>query len=435
MSDPVWSDSRSLSAQSGGSRSAGASSLRHYGGTLFVLVAALAATLADTPGTSDSAYWLRWTQAALDSGLRASYSTTGDVYPPLTLVVFVAAARVGSLFGLGILASIKASLWIFLVATGAVFWRWSRRAELAALVMASLAVESVGLAYTDIYFAPFLLAALRDVSRSKWRRAALLFTIASLFKWLTLVIAPFLLVHYWRSEAASIRRVGGWIRFGSEILTPVVGALALVLIGMGTEVLATLTRVRRLDPFLSGNALNANWLLTYILEASSWLGAPPLDHGEVRYLETVDPRLTVPSMLLFSATFVFILATFAGFRFGFSGFLRYAQVGFLSYFVLATRVHENHLFIAVILGAATMVAAGSVTREFIWWALALNVNLFLFYGLNGLGPSVPRVIGIDLTVVFASLIVAGFCHEAVRCWRSSCPIATNQPGRVEHFDQ
>ena len=67
-------------------------------------------------------------------------------------------------------------------------------------------------------------------------------------------------------------------------------------------------------------------------------------------------------------------------------------------------MHENHLFVAVVL--AFMLMLHERTHEH--WAIVatlavmLNVNMFLFYGVDGTARLSP-VVGIDLSVILALL--------------------------------
>jgi hypothetical protein len=88
---------------------------------------------------------------------------------------------------------------------------------------------------------------------------------------------------------------------------------------------------------------------------------------------------------------------------GFETTLCFATAGCLTYFAVNTGVHENHLYIASVLG----LLAGYFIKHlrFISGLIAglNNVNLLLFYGLTGDGLGFSRVCGIDISLPFAIL--------------------------------
>jgi hypothetical protein len=375
---------------------------------LFVLVALGALALVPLPGTSDTAFWERWTSAALEHGFRRAYVESHDVYPPATLALFLASARLGALAGLGVLPSIKLSLWAALLATGAVAWRRSGRPRDGALAMAILAPGATALAYTDVYLAPLLLLAFAALERDRWRRCAVLFTLAALCKWLPLVVAPLLLAYLLKRRDGALP----WRRAALEAALPAAAVVALAVALAGAESLATLGRARAFDPFLSGNALNLGWVVTHLLRATGWLGTPGLVAGEASYLPTEDPRLTLPLDAAFWLAYAAVVVSFLRAPANFRTLLEHARVAFLAYFVLATRVHENHLFVAVVLAGALALSAPGRWRPLAVWSGAYLANLLLFYGITGEGPGVSRVVaGVDAAVLAAAAVCVLFARE------------------------
>jgi hypothetical protein len=97
--------------------------------------------------------------------------------------------------------------------------------------------------------------------------------------------------------------------------------------------------------------------------------------------------------------------------------LLFSIVGFLTYVIWNTGVHENHLFTAVILAYILMLHKR--TREH--WAMVtilaamFNVNLFVFYGVTGTELQ-SRVVGIDFSVILAMLYVVTWLFLVVHAW-------------------
>jgi len=86
----------------------------------------------------------------------------------------------------------------------------------------------------------------------------------------------------------------------------------------------------------------------------------------------------------------------------FESLLAFMLAGYLLYFTFNTGVHENHLFIAVILSVLLAALNKRYYPISLLIILAFNINLILFYGLNG-RMVINRVLfnTLDPTLVFA----------------------------------
>jgi hypothetical protein len=100
----------------------------------------------------------------------------------------------------------------------------------------------------------------------------------------------------------------------------------------------------------------------------------------------------------------------------------FALAGYLAYFAFNSGVHENHLFLAVLLAAALwgMNPAHGVT--FAIWAATANLNLVLFDGFNGRGLPFSRVVLLD-TALPLSIVVVVLCTWFIaRALREGWPL-------------
>jgi hypothetical protein len=102
--------------------------------------------------------------------------------------------------------------------------------------------------------------------------------------------------------------------------------------------------------------------------------------------------------------------------------LLFSIVGLLTYVIWNSGVHENHLFVAVIL--AYMLMLHERTREH--WAIVtilavmFNINLFVFYGVTGTELQ-PRVVGVDLSIILAMLYAVAWLLLVVYVWEAAQP--------------
>jgi hypothetical protein len=207
------------------------------------------------------------------------------------------------------------------------------------------------------------------------------------------VLAPFFLAYLWQRERRAVLRAvaGGMI------------PLFILFLFFGTEMVRALGRALS-HRGLSSNALNLWWLVTHALHAA-WPDAfGSLDAGIAGHIYSPPGALLqllvlrVPFLLAYGAVLVSLWRR----ETSFPRLVQHALVGYLTYFMLATGVHENHLFVAVVLAAVLALRAGDGGRAFVIWASVFNVNLWAFYGASGRLP-MSRVLSIDLALPLAAL--------------------------------
>jgi hypothetical protein len=167
---------------------------------------------------------------------------------------------------------------------------------------------------------------------------------------------------------------------------------------------------------VSGNNLNTWWIATWIVRSIDsldlgWWRAFTL---EVRILQLSDWMRTYPDPRPIGTAIVSAAIAWGCWRMRADrspgGAARLAAWSAYAYTMFATRVHENHLYLALPL---LMIAAGldRSLRSLAWAVSAVAaVNLYLFYGLgDGWPPAVNRAwTGVDLSVWLAFVNVGVF---------------------------
>ena len=377
----------------------------------FVLVSfatLLALSLFASFGTTDTYIWLRWISNLTQAGFQQGYGLQVD-YPPVSNALMLIAAQVGGALGLSDLLSLKLGLGACLLLTIFIFWYWTRNLVLTMALQIALTPGALGLTLVDILFAPTLIGALWALQARKLWLFAILYTVSFLIKWQPLIIAPFLLVYL--LALSPVHGRGGFVRSLQQLFWPVFfpGFLTLtaVFFVVGIDLFRSLPWALN-HPWLSGDALNFNWILTYLLHVLLPQSFGPLINGQAGNIVSSDWRLHIFSKILFGAAYLFILIRFTQRHKSFETFILYALAGYLAYFIFNTGVHETHLFMAVILTAVLVALNPGHLLLFVNWALAANLNLFIFWGLDGHGPPISRTLGLDLTVVLALLNVLLF---------------------------
>jgi hypothetical protein len=360
--------------------------------SLLILTVLVALSFLRAEGSPDVPTFLVWTRRALQLGLVQGYAGITIDYPPLSLVLLHASALLSRSVGLTLFLGLKVSLLLALLLTGLVFRRGFGPLPLTLGVVAVLIPCSVSLGYLDVYYAPLLLLALFALREGRWGAFGFCYSAACLVKWQPLVLGPFLFAYVWKQGPQAFRRALGFAAVPMVIL----------FLLFGPEMLHAFLRALS-DRGLSSNALNLWWLVTHALHATWPAVFGPLQGGTAghiyspygAFLQIVVLRL--PFLLSFAAVFISLWRREARFPL----LLSHALVGYLAYFMLATGVHENHLFVPVLL-AAVMAARDGEGRRFLIWASVFNANLWVFYGASGRMP-VGRVLGLDLALPLSVL--------------------------------
>jgi hypothetical protein len=360
--------------------------------SLLAMAVLVALALLRAEGSPDIPIWMEWTESALRLGLVNGYADLQKDYPPLSLSLLYGVARVSETIGVAGVFGLKVSLLLASLATAFVYGRISRSLPRATGLFFVLIPCSVGLGYLDVYYAPLLLLAFASLQQEKWGRFGALFSLACLVKWQPLVLAPFCLVYLWKRG----KRAAGTALAAAAV------PVAVLFLVFGTAMFLALGQALTHRP-LSAHALNLWWLVTHFLRAS-W----PETFGGLRAGTANRVYLPGPGLEMLALRLPFVLGYAAVFvslwrrEPRFPVLVRHAFVGFLTYFMLATGVHENHLFVAVVMAAVLALCADDGGRVFLVWASVFNVNLWLFYGTTGQLP-MSRVLGIDLALPVAAL--------------------------------
>jgi hypothetical protein len=106
--------------------------------------------------------------------------------------------------------------------------------------------------------------------------------------------------------------------------------------------------------------------------------------------------------IMFLVLYAYILARVPG-R-GYTGLLRVSLCAYTGYIAFVVGVHENHAVLLVVL-SALLAAEERRWRLFLAVAAFANVNLLLFYGLDGSPADWP--LRVPLTLAIAAVAVGG----------------------------
>ena len=351
-------------------------------------------------------------------GLVGGFVHSGTDYPPLALIILATVARCADAFGIAVFLALKWSLFIFLLATAASFYWFSRNLILTAALELSLILNSVALGYLDIYFAPFLIAAFFCLQRGHFKIGVLMFAISCSIKWQPLLIAPFVCIYVMAAAGEGLSgRDKAYKRIIPFIIAALVVVLPMVMIFGAGAIINSLQSAMTRHNFISGYALNFGWLHTWALHLWAPEKYGSLQNGEVGLIQTRDALLILPEKILFYLSYAAILIAFALQKKTFRRLIVYSMLGYLSYFLFNTGVHENHLFpIACLAWILVFIDSSQLVRA-INFSIAANINLFVFFGV--FGQRVPCVIaGVDITLLFALMNIGLFVGLLLHTFRT-----------------
>jgi hypothetical protein len=313
---------------------------------------------------------------------------------------------------------LKCSLLIFLIATAASFYWFSRSLILTAALEFSLILNSVALGYLDIYFAPFLIASFFCLQRGRFTIGVLMFAVSCAIKWQPLLIAPFVCIYVMTAAGEGLagrdklfKRAMPFLIAALVVLLPLI-----VIFGAGT-IINSLRRATTMHNFISGYALNFGWLHTWALHLLAPEKYGSLENGEIDLIQTRDALVLLPERILFYASYLGILWAFMRGKKTFERLLLYSMLGYFSYFLFNTGVHENHLFPIACLAWILVFIDSSQLLRAINLSIAANINLFLFAGAFGQGVRCV-IAGVDITLLFALANIGLFVGLLLHAFRT-----------------
>lgn len=362
---------------------------------LFLVLLCPAFMCLNTRGSSDMLYWNTWADKVVRLGPIKGYEDIRRDYPPLASMTVGAAYWLGSKWGLDVTTSIKCALFLIYGVSLLVFWKLTRHYWATVLAAAGLLVHAVALGYLDIVYMSFLIGALTAFAAERWLLFAILYALTCLVKWQPLILAPFFALHLSRQYLLTPQWKNGVRLIAKKVLLPVAIILGITLFIFGIKpVGAAFHMAFRGEDHraLSLQALNLPWVATHLIEwlmpnkfpeAGRNMGMASLDQGEAQPLLLPSEGVHILTRLPFILMYLFLL--FRVWRSGLSPWktIMGAMLGYFSYFMLATGVHENHLFTAVVL-AMFLFARGQLRLEYpVVLALIINANLLMFYRLDG----------------------------------------------------
>lgn len=394
--------------------------LRRREKTLQIALLALLGVLAvwGFPHTAseDIPHWLHWMRFDREHGIIDGYRQWPLDYPPAVRLVLAIPAAISAATGVDPGLALKGAFVAAWLVSGWMTLRITRSRWLSLALLASLWLNHVGIGYLDAFVIPLILAGFTLLERRRWLPGFLVFMAASLVKWQPGIMGPFVAAHI----VNSLARGGGsrWaLRAAGIIALPGIACLVLLLSLFGESLLGAF-RQATTNFFISGNALNLNWVYTVALHLIDPARFGALGRGETLII-TRDPALVLAPKILFWCAYLWILVRFVARRRGFVDLLGFAALGSFTYFELNTGVHENHLVMILPVLCLLCARAPRWGALFAATAIFVNLNMLLFYGLDGREMQLPKTVPGAAATAILSLAGTGIYLALVLRLRSA----------------
>lgn len=271
----------------------------------------------------------------------------------------------------------------------------------------SLALQTLGMGDINIYLTPFLIGAVYYLFKNKYFVSGIMLGIAVSIKWQPFVLLPLFGAYTFHFFKPLKNSLSDSLKFLASFVPIVVGAWLLVI--REPNGYHQFKKIYDLytggGVYLSGQALNLNWIVTYFIHIF-W---PSLDYplsalGNLNRQIASNGTPFIFQGILFKITAFLIVA-----KFWFTKkkdlptFLLAAVAIFFSHHILNVSAMEKHLFYVVIFMLYLYLV--KPTREnkmaLVLFDLMSFVNIMLFYGFTG-EKWFPRLFfTFDITVLFA----------------------------------
>jgi hypothetical protein len=378
-----------------------------------------------TSGTNDLNIFASWIDNVNLYGLLNGFAENKMDYPPLSSVLLKVSELIFQILSLDNTQNIKLLGVAFLLICFFVFYKITENFIAALTLMVFLTLSSTSLGYIDIYFLPTFLLSLFFLQKNKFHMFSFFFTLTILIKWQPIIIAPFFLVYIIRkifNEPNSRKKRRIIFDSTSPALVILFGALSL----WGFVPIAkSFIYASFFHDFLSANALNFNWVLTWLIRVIKPELFGGLTSNKILYIADPHGKLTILFIglrVIFAIFYLYALYKFTKSEIVFENLLKFSALGYLSYFTFNIGVHENHLFLIIPILAYLSYLRSSFTLQYILAGFAFNLNLFLFYGISGDTSEVDRVfayIDLSLFVAFTSVVYFFLFYFQEICFNKS----------------
>ena len=398
-----------------------------------ILLVLLNFSLIPAGGTGSDTF--SWNQIAVESvryvnPFRAhAVKEIDHLYPPLSTVIIGTFANlwknvIGPALNyriatkLSIITFYALSIWAFMkFKIGTTSPLGGLNKLLIILTTFALIIQTQGFADINIYIVPTLVLAILALFKKRYLLSGLLLGITVSIKWQPIILLPLfgatildrITIFDKKKKFPQIfRNVMSFI-VGFIICPIVVWSMVYLQPGGSYMMGRSFNFILHGAAGLSGQALNLNWIATYILHIVQ--PAKFLSLVEVENYNRIIPADSAPKIL--QGYFFLIVAGIILLRYwlfikkNINNFLKGAFMIFLSHHILNKSAYDKHLFYSVVFMLLIyLIRPTEGNKKMLILVNTMTVmNLVLFFGITGPTEMNRLFFGIDITVIFAILYV------------------------------
>lgn len=372
-------------------------------------------------GSPDHVAWTEYTLAATSTPNPFLAQTLVDQrYPPLSTVILGAFAN-GWKILIGVskdyATATKLSIFTFYLLTIFVLIKFSSKFSekiklsnldkiLVILTTFSLVIQTQGFADVNIHLIPTLFGAIFFLIKRKYFLSGILMGITVSIKWQPVILLPLFAATLLNLEELKFSIKRSFIFALGFSPMPIVSWILVIINPGGWDAFHRSTDyLLHGAAMLSGQGLNLNWIVTYIMHIYQYNGVESLSE-----LEGLNRQVgTNFAPYIFQGTLFIIIWAVITIRYWLKqkkdivNFLAAAVMVFFTHHQLNKSAYEKHIFYVAILMLFLYLVRPTVSNRMllILFDLMVVINLIFFYGFTGPKDINRLFFGFDLTIIFS----------------------------------
>lgn len=412
-------------------------------GKLFIIIFMILFIFSLIPaqGTgTDSSAWINYANETVkySNPFKAHVVKEVDqLYPPLTTVIFAVFANLWkNIIGqapkyhiaikISVLTFYTLSVWALIkFKTSKIDLLGTLNKLLVILTTFSLIIQTQGLDDINIYVIPTLILAIFFLFKKKYMLSGLLFGITISIKWQPVILIPLFGAYLFDLKQNFSLALKNILVFSLGFITCPVFVWTLVYL----QPWGSYTIGRSFDFILngaaglSGQAMNLNWIATYLLHI--FQPSKYLSLAEVDYYNRIIPTYIAPKILqgyfFFIAAGVILLRFWLFAKKNIYNFSKAALMIFFTHHILNKSAYDRHLIYTVVFMLLLYLIrpTGGNKKMLILIDIMAVMNMVMFFGITGPTEMNRLFFGIDITVVFAILYVIIYFWIFIKYIRSN----------------
>lgn len=378
---------------------------------LIILLFYISIIFIKSQGTHNTEHWIEWIEYSNKFGIIEGYKYKVTTYPPLSTLILKFFYNLLSFFNPNItnFYTVKFSIFFFFFLSTFIIYFYASNFKITIFYIFTFLISSIGLNDLDIIFATFLILSFIFLKKNNLFFFTIFYGCSVLIKWQPIILAPLLLIYISKYKITDEINLINIKNYLINIKYCIIAFFFLCIIFFGNYGFLPIIKsfyVSITHNYISGNALNFYWLITWFLKTYDSINYAPIIDGRMNW-EKINSKNTIiySGQILFLLTYIYLLLNFLFLKKrNLTNILLFCAVISFSYFIFNKGVHQNHLFLSALLFILVYIESNKFFTNMLITSIIFNMNLFIFYGPTGT-LVVDRVINksFDLTLIISIL--------------------------------